>query len=92
MEMPMHPIRIAAHSHPQQGAWRELRAGAIRAEALGYDIVCTWNHFFPLRGNADGFRPLAFALGLTTAGTVGSIGFVTTNPRAGADGIAEARA
>ena len=51
---PMHPIRIAAQLHPQHGAWADLRAGALRAEALGYDIVYTWDHFFPLGGDPRG--------------------------------------
>jgi len=50
----MHPIRIAAQLHPQHGTWRDLRAGALDAEALGYDIVYTWDHFFPLYGERDG--------------------------------------
>ena len=50
----MHPIRIAAQLHPQHGSWVDLRAGAIEAEALGYDIVYTWDHFFPLDGDPDG--------------------------------------
>jgi probable F420-dependent oxidoreductase len=50
----MHPIRIAAQLHPQHGSWVDLRAGAIEAEALGYDIVYTWDHFFPLDGDPGG--------------------------------------
>ena len=50
----MRPIRIAAQLHPQHGQWRELRAAAIRAEELGFDIVYTWDHFFPLYGDPDG--------------------------------------
>ena len=50
----MHPIRIAAQLHPQHGAWADLRAAAIRADRLGYDIVYTWDHFFPLYGDRDG--------------------------------------
>ena len=50
----MHPIRIAAQLHPQHGAWRDLRAARHRSEALGYDIVYTWDHFFPLYGDRDG--------------------------------------
>ena len=50
----MHPIRIAAQLHPQHGAWADLRAGALRAEALRYDIVYTWDHFFPLGGDPRG--------------------------------------
>ena len=50
----MRPIRIAAQLHPQHGTWRDLRAAALRAEAAGYDIVYTWDHFFPLYGDRDG--------------------------------------
>jgi probable F420-dependent oxidoreductase len=50
----VHPIRIAAQLHPQHGTWRDLRAAAVRSEELGYDIVYTWDHFFPLYGPADG--------------------------------------
>ena len=50
----MHPIRIAAQLHPQHGTWHDLRAAAIQAETLGYDIVYTWDHFFPLYGEPDG--------------------------------------
>ena len=50
----MHRIRIAAQLHPQQGAWRELRAAAVASDDLGYDIVYTWDHFFPLYGERDG--------------------------------------
>jgi probable F420-dependent oxidoreductase len=50
----MHPIRIAAQLHPQHGTWPDLRAGALLAEDMGYDIVYTWDHFFPLYGDRDG--------------------------------------
>jgi probable F420-dependent oxidoreductase len=52
----MRPIRIAAQLHPQHGTWLDLRAAALRAETLGYDIVYTWDHFFPLYGDRDGPR------------------------------------
>jgi probable F420-dependent oxidoreductase len=50
----MHAIRIAAQLHPQHGRWSDLRAAAVRADAVGYDIVYTWDHFFPLYGDRDG--------------------------------------
>jgi probable F420-dependent oxidoreductase len=50
----MRPIRIAAQLHPQHGRWKDLRVGALEAERLGYDIVYTWDHFFPLYGPPDG--------------------------------------
>jgi probable F420-dependent oxidoreductase len=48
------PIRIAAQLHPQHGDWRDLRAAALRAEELGYDILYTWDHFSPLYGEPSG--------------------------------------
>ncbi|MGQ0608909.1 MAG: LLM class F420-dependent oxidoreductase [Chloroflexota bacterium] len=48
------PIRIAAQLHPQHGTWRDLRAAAMRADELGYDILYTWDHFSPLNGPPDG--------------------------------------
>ena len=50
----MHPIRIAAQLHPQHGPWANLRAAAVRVETLGYDVLYTWDHFFPLYGPPDG--------------------------------------
>jgi probable F420-dependent oxidoreductase len=48
------PIRIAAQLHPQHGDYPALRAGAVRAEELGYDVVYNWDHFSPLNGDPDG--------------------------------------
>lgn len=31
-----------------------MRTAAVEAEELGYDIVYTWDHFFPLYGDRDG--------------------------------------
>ena len=50
----MRPIRIAAQLHPQHGAYRDLRDAALRSEDLGYDILYTWDHFYPLYGDRDG--------------------------------------
>lgn len=50
----MRPIRIAAQLHPQHGDYLALRDGALRAEALGYDLVYNWDHFFPLDGDPAG--------------------------------------
>jgi probable F420-dependent oxidoreductase len=52
----MRPIRVAAQLHPQHGTYRDLRDEAVRAEALGYDLLYTWDHFFPLYGDRDGPR------------------------------------
>jgi probable F420-dependent oxidoreductase len=50
----VHPIRIAAQLHPQHGTYRAIRDAAVRSEELGYDIVYTWDHFFPLYGDPNG--------------------------------------
>jgi probable F420-dependent oxidoreductase len=48
------PIRIAAQLHPQHGTYAAIRAGAVRADELGYDLIYTWDHFSPLNGDPDG--------------------------------------
>ena len=52
--LPRRPIRIAAQLHPQHGSWRDIRAAAARSEELGYDLLYTWDHFFPLYGDPAG--------------------------------------
>jgi probable F420-dependent oxidoreductase len=58
---PRRPIRIAAQLHPQHGPFDALRRAAARAEELGYDIVYTWDHFFPLYGDTNGAHFECFA-------------------------------
>jgi probable F420-dependent oxidoreductase len=50
----MRPIRVAAQLHPQHGAYAGIRGAAVRADALGYDLLYTWDHFFPLYGDREG--------------------------------------
>ncbi|MFI5262302.1 MAG: LLM class F420-dependent oxidoreductase [Candidatus Limnocylindrales bacterium] len=50
----MTPIRIAAQLHPQHGAYADMRRAVLDAEAMGFDICYTWDHFFPLYGPPDG--------------------------------------
>jgi len=47
-------IRIAAQLHPQHGDYPNLRRAVLDAEAMGYDIAYTWDHFYPLYGDPDG--------------------------------------
>ena len=47
-------IRIAAQLHPQHGSYASLRRAALAAEDLGFDLLYTWDHFFPLYGDRDG--------------------------------------
>jgi probable F420-dependent oxidoreductase len=50
----MRPIRIAAQLHPQHGTYPDIRRAALRSEELGYDVLYTWDHFYPLYGDRDG--------------------------------------
>jgi probable F420-dependent oxidoreductase len=50
----LRPIRIAAQLHPQHGTYRDLRRAAARSEELGFDLLYTWDHFYPLYGPRDG--------------------------------------
>jgi probable F420-dependent oxidoreductase len=50
----MKRIRIGVQLHPQHGDVATLRRAALRAEALGADLLYTWDHFYPLYGPPDG--------------------------------------
>ena len=50
----MRPIRIAAQLHPQHGSYGDIRHAAVRAEEMGFDLLYTWDHFFPLYGDREG--------------------------------------
>ena len=52
--IPRRPIRIAAQLHPQHGDFASIRRATVEAEEMGYDIVYTWDHFYPLYGPPDG--------------------------------------
>ena len=49
-----HPVRVSVQVKPQHASWEQFRDAAKRAEALGVDIIFTWDHFFPLSGDANG--------------------------------------
>jgi len=48
------PIRVAAQLHPQHGDYHELRQAVAETEQMGYDLLYTWDHFFPLYGGREG--------------------------------------
>ena len=47
-------IKVGVQIEPQHCTIDELRRAWCRAEALGVDSIWTWDHFFPLSGEADG--------------------------------------
>jgi probable F420-dependent oxidoreductase len=49
-----HPIRVSVQLKPQHASYEQFRDAAKRAEALGVDTIFTWDHFYPLSGDANG--------------------------------------
>lgn len=47
-------IKVGVQIEPQHCTIDELRGAWRRADALGVDSIWTWDHFFPLSGDADG--------------------------------------
>jgi probable F420-dependent oxidoreductase len=50
----MRSVRIGVQIHPQHGDVAGMRRAAVEAEALGADLLYTWDHFYPLYGPRDG--------------------------------------
>lgn len=47
-------LRISVSLYPQHADYADIRRAAVRAEELGVDVLYTWDHFFPLFGDAGG--------------------------------------
>ncbi len=47
-------VRIGVQLQPQHAEYAQIRDAVRRAEALGVDVIFTWDHFFPLPGDPDG--------------------------------------
>ncbi|MDH3712239.1 MAG: LLM class F420-dependent oxidoreductase [Gammaproteobacteria bacterium] len=47
-------VRIALSLYPEHADYSDIRRAAEEAEALGVDVLYTWDHFFPLMGAPDG--------------------------------------
>lgn len=48
------PLRVGVQLQPQHATYAELRRAVDAAEQSGVDVLFTWDHFFPLSGDADG--------------------------------------
>lgn len=54
-------VRIGIHVQPQHADYGAMRRAWLGAEALGADVIYTWDHFYPLSGDPAGrhFEALA---------------------------------
>ena len=52
----MATIRVGVQVQPQQATYARMRAAWLQAEEIGADTIFTWDHFFPLWGEPDGFH------------------------------------
>jgi probable F420-dependent oxidoreductase len=50
----MSRFKVGVQFHPQHTTMQVLRAGWREADALSVDSIWTWDHFYPLYGEADG--------------------------------------
>ncbi len=48
------PVRIGAQVQPQHASYADIRRACAELEELGVDVIFTWDHFYPLHGDADG--------------------------------------
>jgi probable F420-dependent oxidoreductase len=70
-------VRIGIHVEPQHAKYDAMRRCWLEAEALGVDVIYTWDHFFPLSGDPDGLHYEALA-------TLASLAEVTSRAQVGA--------
>jgi F420-dependent oxidoreductase-like protein len=50
----MPDLRLGALCWNQYTDWPSLLAAGVRADALGYDSLWTWDHLYPIVGSSDG--------------------------------------
>ena len=50
----MSEIRIGVQVQPQHATYENMRRTWAELDALGADMIFTWDHFFPLNGDPTG--------------------------------------
>ncbi len=64
--------------HPDHTTWEALRDAGLLVDQLGFDVLMTWDHFIPLRGdttgpNFEGWQVLAAWGALTRRAKIGML-------------------
>lgn len=70
-------LRVGVQIQPQHADFDAMRQAWIEADELGVDTIFTWDHFYPLYGDADGKHFEALV-------TLGAMASVTERARIGA--------
>jgi probable F420-dependent oxidoreductase len=72
----MPELRVGVQIQPQHADYAAMRRAWVEAEELGVDAVFTWDHFYPLYGDADGkhFESLALQAAMAEATERAQIG------------------
>jgi alkanesulfonate monooxygenase SsuD/methylene tetrahydromethanopterin reductase-like flavin-dependent oxidoreductase (luciferase family) len=70
------PIKFGALCWNQYADWASLRDAGVRADALGYDSIWTWDHVYPIVGSHkgpifEGWLTITAWAALTQRATVG---------------------
>src|SRR5258708_30379608 len=52
--MPVTKLKIGVQLHPEHTSTDAIRRAWREADAAGFDSIWTWDHFFPLTGDAAG--------------------------------------
>ncbi|MFO1541048.1 MAG: LLM class flavin-dependent oxidoreductase [Chloroflexota bacterium] len=78
MPDPAAPIKLGANVWNQYTSWPAFRDALVRAEALGYDSLWTWDHVYPIVGSPDGpileaWTAMAAIAALTKTATIGHL-------------------
>ena len=74
----MTSMRVGVQVQPQHADFAAMRRAWLEAEDLGVDTIFTWDHFFPLRGDAngkhfEGITTLAALAQMTSRAEVGAL-------------------
>src|SRR5258708_36019188 len=52
--MPVTKLKIGVQLHPEHTSTDAIRRAWREADAAGFNSIWTWDHFFPLTGDASG--------------------------------------